>query len=232
MWQANNAVRRPMYLPPDWVAFTHPEGKPYFCRNAGLRVVTEAYLYHPEMMNKVSFWTSSLEKAFQTKGMKLSTTTELFLEPRDDMESCGYYLVDHATRTEFWINPVSTALLGVGRVTSISHLSTLQMNTEIFCCIGLFISVFSLETALEQLYWAHVEFFPMHLDCISYDIIEQLISVFAHGQTGIKLPLVESPTLMIYRSHDLLDINFSIRHKWMYEIHTIIDRRSRYHFLF
>ncbi|KIM86756.1 hypothetical protein PILCRDRAFT_815998 [Piloderma croceum F 1598] len=152
---------QPMYLPPDWAAFTHPEGKPYFCRNAGLRVVTEAYLYHPEIMNKVSFWTSSLETAFQKKGMKLPTTTELFLEPRDDMESCGYYLVDHATRTEFWINPVSTASLGVGRVTSISHL----------------------KTALEQLYWAHVEFFPMHLDCISYDIIEQLISVFAHGQT-------------------------------------------------
>jgi hypothetical protein len=46
-----------MYLPPDWAAFTHPEGKPYFCRNAGLRVVTKAYLYHPEIMNKVSFWT-------------------------------------------------------------------------------------------------------------------------------------------------------------------------------
>jgi hypothetical protein len=221
-----------MYLPPDWAAFTHPEGKPYFCRNAGLRVVTEAYLYHPEIMNKVSFWTSSLENALQRKGMKPSTTTELFLEPRDDMESCGYYLVDHATRTEFWINPVSTALLGVGRVTSPSHLSTLLFDTDIFCSNRLLTCVFALETALEQLYWAHVEFFPMHLDCISYDIIEQLISVFAHGQTGIELALVESPTLMICRSHDLLDINFSIRHKWIYEFHTIIDKRSRYLFLF
>jgi hypothetical protein len=174
-----------MYLPPDWTAFTHPEGKTYFFRNAGLRIVTEAYLFRPEIMSKVSIWASSLDDALQKKGINPSPTMELFLEPREDMESCGYYLVDHVKRTEFWIDPVSTASLGIGRVGSASHLSMSLFNIFLCCSTRSFASVFGLGTALEELYWTHVEYFPMHFDCISYDIIEQLISVFSHGQTGI-----------------------------------------------
>lgn len=151
----------PMYLPPGWTAYTHPEGQLYFHRNIELRVVTEAYLYRSEIMDKISSWTSKVEEALQIKGIKPSSTVELFLEPREDMESCGYYLVDHSTRSEFWIDQVSTELLGLAPVVSMSHL----------------------RSALEELYWTHLEYFPMHYDGLHSEAVDELISVFAHGQT-------------------------------------------------
>lgn len=151
----------PMYLPPGWVTYTHPEGQPYFHRTTGLRVVTEAYLYRSETMDRVSAWASRIEDALLIKGIKPSHTVELFLQPCEDLESCGYYLVDHATRSEFWIDQVSTEFLGLRRVVSISHL----------------------KLALEELYWAHLEYFPMHYDGLSLETVDDLISVFAHGQT-------------------------------------------------
>jgi hypothetical protein len=113
-----------MYLPPNWAAFTHPEGQTYFYRSAGLRVVTEAFIYRPEIMDKISSWADRVEDALKIKGITPPATTELFLEPYEGLESCGYYLVDHATRSEFWIDQVSTEVLDLGRVVSISHLST------------------------------------------------------------------------------------------------------------
>jgi len=151
----------PLYLPPDWVAYTHPEGQPYFHRSAGLRVVTEAYLYRSEIMDKVSCWASSIEEALRIRGIETSDKMELFLEPGEDLESCGYYLVNHSTRSEFWIDQVSTEFLGLRQVVSLSHL----------------------RSALEELYWTHLEYFPMHFDGLSSENVDELVSVFAHGQT-------------------------------------------------
>jgi hypothetical protein len=150
-----------MYLPPNWAAFTHPEGQTYFYRSAGLRVVTEAFIYRPEIMDKISSWADRVEDALKIKGITPSATTELFLEPYEGLESCGYYLVNHATHSEFWIDQVSTEVLDLGRVVSMSHL----------------------KIALEQLYWTHVEYFPMHFDCVTSERVDKLISVFSHGQT-------------------------------------------------
>jgi hypothetical protein len=44
-----------------------------------------------------------------------------------------------------------------------------------------------LEMALEGLYWTHVEYFPMHFNCVSSDRVDELIGVFSHGQTGISV---------------------------------------------
>jgi hypothetical protein len=38
--------------------------------------------------------------------------------------------------------------------------------------------------ALEGLYWTHVEYFPMHFSYAFSDRVDELISVFSHGQTG------------------------------------------------
>jgi len=156
-----NEGPEPLYLPPDWIAYVHPEGQTYFYRGAGLRVVTEACLYRPEIMDKVSTWIRSIEDALRIKGVTPSATTELFLEPYKSLKSCGYYFVDHTTRSEFWIDQVSTEILQLQPVVSISHL----------------------KMALEALYWTHVEYFPMHSNCVSSDLVEELVSVFSHGQT-------------------------------------------------
>jgi len=127
-------LHRPMYLPPNWTAFIHPEGQTYFYRSAGLRIVTEACIYRPEIMDKISSWASSVEDALRIKGVTPPATTELFLEPYEDLETCGYYLIDHTTRSESWIDQVSTEVLRLQQVVSISHLSAFDV-TEFSRCI-------------------------------------------------------------------------------------------------
>lgn len=75
---------------------------------------------------------------------------------------------------------------------SLSSLLLHQSHTSVRCddhwAFGtLFTRIFS-ELALESLYWMHVEYFPMHLDCIqSACIITELVSVFSHGQIGKQI---------------------------------------------
>jgi hypothetical protein len=38
--------------------------------------------------------------------------------------------------------------------------------------------------ALEELYWVHVEHFPMHLGGLPSNVIGELISVFSHASAG------------------------------------------------
>jgi hypothetical protein len=85
-------------------------------------------------MDKISFWASRVEDALRIKGVIPPATTELFLEPYEDMETCGYYFIDHTTRSESWIDQVSTEVLQLERVVSISHLSASDV-TEFFLCI-------------------------------------------------------------------------------------------------
>lgn len=58
----------------------------------------------------------------------LPQRSEIFIQLENDdidLESCkcNYYIVDHDTRTEFWLHPTDSYALGLGRVTSEFHLS-------------------------------------------------------------------------------------------------------------
>lgn len=147
----------PAYLPPQWSAYTHPEGQLYFYRNSVPRIVTEAYIYHPDIMAKVGGWSRTIEELIAQKHIVLSDNIELFLQIDDN--DCAYYFVDHATRTEFWLDALNTDDLGISAVASPSHL----------------------RMALEELYWVHVEHFPMHFGGLGSDVLDELTSVFSHA---------------------------------------------------
>lgn len=85
-------------------------------------------------MDKVSGWVLSIEDALRIKGIALSDSTELFLEPSEDLEFCRYYLADHAKRSLFWLDQVSTELLGYAQVASTSHLSALRVVGRLVSC--------------------------------------------------------------------------------------------------
>lgn len=38
--------------------------------------------------------------------------------------------------------------------------------------------------ALEELYWVHVEHFPMHFGGLGSDVLDELTSVFSHAFAG------------------------------------------------
>uniref|UniRef100_A0A0W0FRH9 WW domain-containing protein n=1 Tax=Moniliophthora roreri TaxID=221103 RepID=A0A0W0FRH9_MONRR len=149
----------PQYLPPGWSPYTHPEGQLYFFRNAPLRIVTESYLYDPQTLTKALHWSKHIESILEDKQIPLSQHIELFIYIEDD--GCSYYLVDHAAHTEFWLEELDTSELGLSDVDSDSHL----------------------RLALTELYWAHVEYFPMHLGGLPAKVVDDLICVLSHALT-------------------------------------------------
>ncbi len=124
-----SAFYRPTYLPPHWTSHVHPEGQLYFRRDAPFAVVTEAYLYHAENMVKVALWTKKIESLLDEKNISVTGNMELFMKIEDD--DCAYYFIDHATRTEFWLDAIETDALGLPDVASPSHLSTVFKTADL-----------------------------------------------------------------------------------------------------
>ncbi|KAF8814750.1 hypothetical protein BYT27DRAFT_6959207 [Phlegmacium glaucopus] len=147
----------PTYMPPQWSAYIHPEGKAYFCRHFGLHIVTEAYMYDPSIAEKVCAWATEVERQAEIQGLELDGNVELFLEIDDD--DCSYYLIDRATETLFWLTEYTTGELGLKSVVSDSHLKLL----------------------LEAQYWSHIENFCMHFGGLPPKAIDDLILVFLHA---------------------------------------------------
>jgi hypothetical protein len=113
--------------------YTHPEGKPYFYLDSRLRIVTEAYLYRPEVMEKITYWSEGMQEVLAHRGITIGGDVELLLQLDDeDPDSCAYYFVDHATRSVFWLHEVSTQDLNLYPVTSKSHLSTCRRHRSNF----------------------------------------------------------------------------------------------------
>ncbi|KAG6868148.1 hypothetical protein C0993_007092 [Termitomyces sp. T159_Od127] len=160
----------PDYLPPQWSAHIHPEGQPYFLKNAAIRVVTEAYVYDGNVLEKVEYWIEVIENLVSQK-QTLSDGIELFVQI--DGNDCLYYLVDHDSRTEFWLDDLETSEMGFEPVASTTHL-TADNQVE--------------GVALEELYWIHVEYFPTHLERLVPRDLEELIGVFSHAWAGTSIP--------------------------------------------
>jgi len=147
----------PGYLAPLWSAHIHPEGQLYFFREGPLRVVTEAYLYRRETFETACRWIAHIECLLSDVEVTISGDIELFVELEE--QNCAYYFVDHATCAQFWLENSDTDRLGLPPVTSTSQL----------------------KIVLEELYWVHVEHFPMHLQALPIQKLDDIISIFSHG---------------------------------------------------
>jgi hypothetical protein len=124
--------------------------------------VTEAYIHDPEILDKITYWISTIDDLLKEKDMQSTPDKELFLAL--DGEDCKYYLVDYATKIQFWLHPMSTDDLNLCGVLSDSHL----------------------KIHLESLYWKHVEHFPMHSGPLKIECLDELMSIFSHGLAGKK----------------------------------------------
>ncbi|KAJ6615927.1 hypothetical protein B0H10DRAFT_1879518 [Mycena sp. CBHHK59/15] len=147
----------PAYLPRHWSAHIHPEGQLYFCREGSPRVVTEAHLYRRETLDNVTRWIEKIDQVVLDKSFPISDQIELFIKIDD--AGCAYYFVDHATRTQCWLEEMDTYDLGLSPVVSVSQLNTV----------------------FEELYWSHVEHFPMHFGGLSREILDSLLCVLTHA---------------------------------------------------
>jgi hypothetical protein len=146
-------------LPPQWSPYTHPEGQLYFHRDSALKITTDAYLYSPEILNKVLLWAKEIEAIFEEKSIPFSDSIELYILIEE--AGCAYYLIDHASKSQFWLESLQNDQLGIPDVDSPSHLNLY----------------------LEYLYWVHIEHFPMHFGGFPVEVVDSLLYVFTHGLT-------------------------------------------------
>jgi hypothetical protein len=100
-------------LPSEWKPYTHPDGKPYF-QHLTWRVVTEAYIWNPDVRRDIEQWYHRVEAARTTKPsqVQMSDRRELYLTlyPKQ-----GYYYVDHDTQSVFWLEEVPLDRLGLSK---------------------------------------------------------------------------------------------------------------------
>ncbi|EPQ52246.1 hypothetical protein GLOTRDRAFT_80492 [Gloeophyllum trabeum ATCC 11539] len=147
----------PDYLPIGWLSYVNPEGQTYYASTVPFRVVTEERLNIPEVRDKICKWAMYFGELMKEREIQTVDSVELYLELSH--EGCSYYLVDHRTRTEFWLEELSTEALDLPAADCPAHL----------------------RYVLEEHYWTHVEHFPMHLGGIPRSIVDDLISIFVQG---------------------------------------------------
>lgn len=151
----------PLDIQTKWNSHPHPEGQLYFHRrHPNYDVVTEANIRRQETENRVTGCLKLIDDTISQQQIIVPPSSELFIELDESPFSCAYYFVNHDTRRMFWLEQTSTELLDMGTIVSDSHL----------------------DTALERLYWVHVEFFPMHMYAqVSPQVVDDLIGVMSHG---------------------------------------------------
>ncbi|KIM76728.1 hypothetical protein PILCRDRAFT_640817 [Piloderma croceum F 1598] len=174
------------YLPPQWLAYTHPEGQVYFYHASELRVVTEANIYCPDVMDQVVYWAQWLKDRCCSEGISLSNDVELFIQlNKSEPDHCAYYFIEHGTRTQFWIDNTDTEALGLPHTVSTA-------------CI-------------EELYWKHVERFPMHLTNLTPNPVNSLICLLSHTRDTLddRLPFPADECAKILEVLNILQDNIS-----------------------
>lgn len=140
-------------------------------------MITEAYIYSPQIMEKVNHWLGEVEDSLVRKQVDLSDDVELFLQI--DGDDSAYYFVDHSSHTQFWLDAVDTDAMDLPPAVSLSHLSEPFPRSP-----RNVLTATVTELALQELYWIHVEYFPMHRQGLASSTLEDLIGVFTHALAG------------------------------------------------
>lgn len=117
----------PRSPPSPWVQYLHPEGATYFV-NSLISVVTDSNILKADIYGAVMEGVGLVQNIATNLQAKITAGTELYIRA-DEPDSCHYYLVNHDTRVEFWLNANELSELGFSRVVSMAHLS------EHFCAI-------------------------------------------------------------------------------------------------
>ncbi|TFY69317.1 hypothetical protein EVG20_g3202 [Dentipellis fragilis] len=159
-WTANQSgLPQLLSVPRGWESFVHPEGKVYFRRRSHPVILTESYICRPEIFTALLSWIGVIEDWIRELPLVLHESVHIWAQLSADQNSCMYSLIDHAQRSVFWLQALTTDVLGLSESVSQSHLSQL----------------------LQEQYWAHVEHFPMGIERLPSEASTQLIDIFTHA---------------------------------------------------
>ncbi|KAF8578970.1 hypothetical protein K439DRAFT_1638397 [Ramaria rubella] len=123
----------------DWQPYVHPEGQIYYYHTSH-HAITEANLQNRNTLCKINNWLKEFHQAREHLYFELPPAYEVLLELDLEEEGCRYYLIDHERQTLFYLDDANNDHLDLPEVCSTTHL-------------GIW---------LEEQYWIHLEYFPMH----------------------------------------------------------------------
>ncbi|KAJ7500743.1 hypothetical protein B0H11DRAFT_2225139 [Mycena galericulata] len=112
----------------NWTPHQHPEGALYFVQQQN-RLFTDENLYDDAILTKVNACVSRIIGCLEDKKSvgpadDIDIVLDL-IEDRSETIKCGYYLVDHSTRSIFWMDVFEISQLSswkrVPGITSASH---------------------------------------------------------------------------------------------------------------
>lgn len=87
------------------------------------RVLTEAYIYSAPTLKRISYWIDVIERLACRNEIKFTESVEMFLQLDGSDDGCSYYLVDHSTQSEFWLQDYSSEELNLPPSLTLSQLS-------------------------------------------------------------------------------------------------------------
>ncbi|KAJ6548497.1 hypothetical protein B0H19DRAFT_1265326 [Mycena capillaripes] len=166
-----------------WIPHQHPEGALYF-RHIADNVFVDADLYDPVVLARLTICLDQFMLRAGAKTVLESNTVDLVLDILKHDEAhfeCGYYLVDHAERVVFWLDPFHMTKLRSWRLVP-------GINTATHVKLG-----------LEMEYWRHWDLFPSAVS-VSAFVIKELrdLTVFS------ILDTMTSPTTTVALPTDYL----------------------------
>ncbi|KZT02690.1 uncharacterized protein LAESUDRAFT_815120 [Laetiporus sulphureus 93-53] len=145
-------------IPQGWTQHIHPEGARYYVNSSEfVPIVTDASIVKPEIFQQLFASIENVRILAGNCGFTLPATCELYLHVEEGRQGCRYYLVDHDTQTEFWLQEVQSESLNLPDATSIEHL----------------------KHVLSEHYWTHVEYFPHR--AVGPRLCQELAEILYHA---------------------------------------------------
>lgn len=132
-------------LPSLWEQHVHPDGKPYFC-HPQRNIVTEANIRDQSVLMKLENWYNLIISTKSTdKDVEASSDWELYLT----LDPNGYYYVDHANQSVYWLQDIHLSMLPIDSNSSFGTLVLLRLlwftpdgwyrnmaSPELLCSLG------------------------------------------------------------------------------------------------
>ncbi|KAI0720666.1 hypothetical protein C8T65DRAFT_735621 [Cerioporus squamosus] len=176
-------------MPPDWVAYTHPEGRLYFY-NPLKRIYTDTDVRDPKLLEILERFSAQIDEMVHERGLELPPDHDLvlWLEWRRISQSGYnwiYYFVDHSTRTLFWIEDYDP-------VTNLDMDELLALN-----------SPYDIKYEIHGRYWGHIELYP-HGREISEDVWTELSGMLLFADLDVTTSMTTTVTYRAEEVHRML----------------------------
>ncbi|KDQ20036.1 hypothetical protein BOTBODRAFT_384973 [Botryobasidium botryosum FD-172 SS1] len=159
-------------LPPEWHSYVHPEGAVYW-HHPITNTITSAHLMKKGVYEQINRWYRGVCALAAQNEVNLPQRYDLVLElDAENPDICQYYYADHDTCTVFWLQPLSSS--------DDLELPYLSTSTH-------------LKLKLEEEYWFHLEYFPMHFPLSESQEEDLVIALATNCADSLTSPTSTSP---------------------------------------